>query len=136
MLGIQFEDYKKVATIFFFFFSLLSICLFFLFNCHFLRLSYNLRMNLFLVTLGHISDISRKEAFDQLPTLSEAHRHINYITAVTLIISQLHDISSRSLSLCMINSWSGLDQINCPTKTTMYVRINFFIYFLSAIKCS
>jgi hypothetical protein len=84
MLRIQFEDYEKVATIFLF---LLSICLFNIFNCHFLRLSFNLRMNLFLVTLGHISDISRKEAFDQRPTLSEAHRHINYITAVTLIIS-------------------------------------------------
>jgi len=75
MLGIQFKDFKKVATIFFFFRS----AFFLLFDCHFLRLSYNLRMNLFLVTL--ISDISRKEAFDQLPTLSEAHQHINYITA-------------------------------------------------------
>jgi hypothetical protein len=61
MLGLKLEDYKK-APIFIFLSAFFG-----LFNCQFLRLSNNLKKKLFLVTLGHISDIS--------------------ITAVTLIIA-------------------------------------------------
>jgi hypothetical protein len=72
--------------------------------------------------------------------IDEAHRHMNYITSVTLIIPLLHDICKRLMLPSLIYSLKGdrsysqllnfdgqvfITLMARPTKTAMHVGIYF-----------